>query len=292
MAIFSYNVLCGVGQIEVIKAQFSSFTDDKGILVLMMVWGFGGLLEGNGGVRNSRSHPRRHTYRTGIQTDVFGTCGAVGQHCNHRFRCRRRTGHHPLQRGDCRGTASVETIREISSFVIVQLSPLFSSSFIILTLTDRKAVGRNIALSLWTGGISLAVRYACAPMARAETPAILGSIAAIAAIVVYARLSGPKKRTESDGMTRRYTTAETLRAWSVYIFILTLILVTGALCPPIEKFLKSNLVTSVSLPCLGSTFRFGWLSNAGLWLLPAVWPGAGSGPRMAQTARRACADDG
>lgn len=104
------------------------------------------------------------------------------------------------------------------------------------------------------------------PMARAETPAILGSIAAIAAIVVYARLSGPKKRTESDGMTRRYTTAETLRAWSVYIFILTLILVTGALCPPIEKFLKSNLVTSVSLPCLGSTFRFGWLSNAGLWL--------------------------
>jgi len=86
------------------------------------------------------------------------------------------------------------------------------------------------------------VQYACARWLGAETPAILGSIAAIAAIVVYARLSGPKKRTESDGMTRRYTTAETLRAWSVYIFILTLILVTGALCPPIEKFLKSNLV--------------------------------------------------
>ena len=32
-----------------IKAQFSSFTDDKGILVLMMVWGFGGLLEGMAG---------------------------------------------------------------------------------------------------------------------------------------------------------------------------------------------------------------------------------------------------
>ena len=49
MAIFSYNVLVESGQIEVIKAQFSSFTDDKGILVLMMVWGFGGMLEGMAG---------------------------------------------------------------------------------------------------------------------------------------------------------------------------------------------------------------------------------------------------
>ena len=49
MAIYSYNILVESRQIDVIKQQFTSFTDDKGILVLMLVWGFGGLLEGMAG---------------------------------------------------------------------------------------------------------------------------------------------------------------------------------------------------------------------------------------------------
>ncbi|MDE5810349.1 MAG: L-lactate permease, partial [Muribaculaceae bacterium] len=49
MAIFSYNILVQSKQIECIKAQFISLTDDRGILVLLMVWGFGGLLEGMAG---------------------------------------------------------------------------------------------------------------------------------------------------------------------------------------------------------------------------------------------------
>ena len=49
MAIYSYNILVASKSIEVIKSQFTSFTDDRGVLVLMMVWGFGGLLEGMAG---------------------------------------------------------------------------------------------------------------------------------------------------------------------------------------------------------------------------------------------------
>lgn len=59
---------------------------------------------------------------------------------------------------------------------------------------------------------------------------------------------------------------ETFRAWSVYIFILVFILVSGALCPPVNSFLKSHLVSSFEIPVIGSTFKFGWLSNAGLML--------------------------
>ena len=52
----------------------------------------------------------------------------------------------------------------------------------------------------------------------------------------------------------------------VYILILVFILVSGALCPPVNNFLKSHLVTSVPLPVIGSTFKFGWISNAALML--------------------------
>lgn len=38
MAIYSYNILVESKQIEVIKRQFTSITDDKGLLVLLLVW--------------------------------------------------------------------------------------------------------------------------------------------------------------------------------------------------------------------------------------------------------------
>lgn len=49
-------------------------------------------------------------------------------------------------------------------------------------------------------------------------------------------------------------------------FILIFILVSGALCPPVNAFLKSHLVSAVHLPVLDCTFKFGWISNAGLML--------------------------
>ena len=49
MALFSYNVLLESKQIEVIKQQFTNISSDKRIQVLLIVWGFGGLLEGMAG---------------------------------------------------------------------------------------------------------------------------------------------------------------------------------------------------------------------------------------------------
>ncbi len=49
MAILSYNILVESKQIEVIKHQFTQVTTDRSVLVLLLVWGFGGLLEGMAG---------------------------------------------------------------------------------------------------------------------------------------------------------------------------------------------------------------------------------------------------
>jgi lactate permease len=166
------------------------------------------------------------------------------------------------------GAASAEAICETSAFAVLQLSPLFILlPFIILMLTDRKAWVKNIVLSLWVGSISVVVQYVCARYLGAETPAIIGSVAAIVAIIIYARLFDKKKEHHEDKKEKKsFTFAETFRAWSVYLFILIFILVSGALCPPVNSFLKSNLVTTLPLPVIESTFKFGWISNAGLML--------------------------
>ena len=269
MAIFSYNVLVESKEIEVIKNQFTSFSDDKGVTVLMLVWGFGGLLEGMAGFGTAVAIPAAILISLGykpvfsalvalIANTVPTGFGAVGVPvitlCNE------------VAAG---GVASPELIREVSTYCVVQLSPLFIIlPFIILTLTNRSrnAIGRNLLISLWVGGISLATQYVVAMFLGAETPAIIGSVAAIIALVVYSKLFAPKK---DNGNVKHYTAAETFRAWSVYFFILLFILLSGPLFPDINSFLKSHLVSRVALPIYadGTTFNFGWISNAGLMLL-------------------------
>ena len=269
MAIFSYNVLVESKEIEVIKNQFTSFSDDKGVTVLMLVWGFGGLLEGMAGFGTAVAIPAAILISLGykpvfsalvalIANTVPTGFGAVGVPvitlCNE------------VAAG---GVASPELIREVSTYCVVQLSPLFIIlPFIILTLTNRSrsAIGRNLLISLWVGGISLATQYVVAMFLGAETPAIIGSVAAIIALVVYSKFFAPKK---DNGNVKHYTAAETFRAWSVYFFILLFILMSGPLFPDINSFLKSHLVSRVALPIYadGTTFNFGWISNAGLMLL-------------------------
>lgn len=269
MAIFSYNVLVESKEIEVIKNQFTSFSDDKGVTVLMLVWGFGGLLEGMAGFGTAVAIPAAILISLGykpvfsalvalIANTVPTGFGAVGVPvitlCNE------------VAAG---GVASPELIREVSTYCVVQLSSLFIIlPFIILTLTNRSrsAIGRNLLISLWVGGISLATQYVVAMFLGAETPAIIGSVAAIIALVAYSKLFAPKK---DNGNVKHYTAAETFRAWSVYFFILLFILLSGPLFPDINSFLKSHLVSRVALPIYadGTTFNFGWISNAGLMLL-------------------------
>lgn len=269
MAIFSYNVLVESREIEVIKHQFTSFSDDDGVTVLMLVWGFGGLLEGMAGFGTAVAIPAAILISLGykpvfsalvslIANTVPTGFGAVGVPvitlCNE------------VAPG---GAASAELIRTVATHTVVQLSPLFVIlPFVILTLTHRSrgAVVRNLLLALWVGGVSLATQYVVAMFLGAETPAIIGSVAAIIALIAYSKLFAPKK---DRSQVHSYTLGETFRAWSVYLFILAFILLSGPLFPGINGFLKSHLVSHVALPIYaeGTTFNFGWISNAGLMLL-------------------------
>jgi lactate permease len=287
MAIYSYNVLVESKGIEVIKRQFTAFTDDPGVLVLMMVWGFGGLLEGMAGFGTAVAIPAAILIGLGFKpmfsalvallgNTVATGFGAVGVPvttlCNE------------ISSG---GSASAQTVCEVSTFAVLQLAPLFILiPFVILLLTDHKAWIKTIILSLWVGIVSLAVQLLCARFLGAETPAILGSIAAIAALIAYeqvrrliARRRSAKVAVADEEMEveiaendaeaegERLSFGEILRAWSVYLFILVFILVSGALCPPVNGWLKSHAVTTFTIPVIGSVFKFGWLSNAALMLL-------------------------
>lgn len=279
MAIYSYNTLLESGDIEVIKKQFTSLTNDRGIIVLLLVWGFGGLLEGMAGFGTAVAIPAAILiglgYKPGfsalvslIANSVPTGFGAVGVPVT--------TLANEVAPSGC---ATPEAICDIASKVVIQLSPLMLLiPFVILTLTDSspKKIIKHILLSLWVGGISLIVQYICARYLGAETPAILGSVAAILAIVVYARLfAGRRDAATSSAAEEPITLSRALRAWSVYGFILFFILISGPLVKPINEFLRTHLVSNVHLPIYaeGKYFSFGWISNAGLMLFLGTFIG-------------------
>lgn len=266
MAIYSYNVLLESKQIEVIKAQFTRISSDRRLQVLLIVWGFGGLLEGMAGFGTAVAIPAAILIGLGfapgfsalvslIANSVATGFGAVGVPII------------TLAKEAFGQEVTTPELQATAGDVILQLSALmFLVPFVILYLTDsrRSMLLSNLLLSLSVGGISLAVQFASAYFIGAETPAILGSLACILFILIYARLREPRRREEGEVRPQGG-----LRAWAVYGCILLFILIASPLGGGVSLWLRTHGVSEIKLPIYtsGEIFRFGWLSNAALMLL-------------------------
>ena len=88
MAIFSYNVLLKTEKMEIIKQQFASISTDKSIQVLLLTWGFGGLLEAMAGFGTAVAIPAAILISLGFKP-IFS---ADSQQCRYGFRCYRNSG--------------------------------------------------------------------------------------------------------------------------------------------------------------------------------------------------------
>lgn len=275
MAIYSYNVLLESKQIDLIKHQFTSISRDKRLQVLLIVWGFGGLLEGMAGFGTAVAIPAAILIGLGfkpgfsalvslIANSVATGFGAVGVPVI------------TLAKEAHGATVADHLIRIVAGDVIIQLSVLmFLIPFVILYLTDRsrKYILPNIILSLLVGAISLATQFISAYYIGAETPAIIGSIACIIFLVIYAKVKEKKNQEPQEASS--YSTSDYLRAWAVYGSILIFILLASPLSGPISEWMKSTWVSKIHLPIYeeGKTFNFGWLSNAGLMLFLGAFIG-------------------
>lgn len=65
------------------------------------------------------------------------------------------------------------------------------------------------------------------------------------------------------------------KAWSIYLFILLLIIVTSPLFPGLRNTLENNWVTHISLPINMSTVNYtiSWLTHAGVLLFAGTFAG-------------------
>ncbi len=268
-AIFSYNILCETKEIETIKTQFIQMTSDKGLLVLLLTWGLGGVLEGMAGFGTAVAIPAAILISLGFKPMFSAVICLVANTVAVGFGAVGLPATTLANQVAASGVATPEELCEVATFIILQLSLMFFiTPFIILTMTDRKKILQNLCIALFVGSFSIVVQFCCAYFIGPETPAILGSVAAIIAMLIYDKLFLRKKENPNAVVVEKKTfgMAKTLKAWSVYGLIIFFILISSKIVPPVNELLGTTLVTQFELPVIGNTFKFGWLSNAGLMI--------------------------
>ena len=268
MAIFSYNVLLKTEKMEIIKQQFSSISTDKSIQVLLLTWGFGGLLEAMAGFGTAVALPAAILISLGFKPIFSATVSLIANSVATAF--------------GAIGTPVLVLAKEtnldvqvLSTNVVLQLSVLmFLIPLVLLFLTDPKikSLPKNLFLALLVGAVSLGSQYVAARYMGAESPAIIGSILSIVVIVIYGKLTAPKKEKAQQNALKG---KDILNAWSIYLLILLLIILTSPLFPGLRSTLENNWVTRISLPINDSTVNYtiAWLTHAGVLLFVGTFVG-------------------
>ena len=102
--------------------------------------------------------------------------------------------------------------------------------------------------------------------------AIIGSILSIIVIVLYGKLTASK---EEKARKSHLKTKDILNAWSIYLLILFLIILTSPLFPELRHTLENNWITRISLPINASTVNYtiSWLTHAGVLLFIGTFIG-------------------
>ena len=140
-----------------------------------------------------------------------------------------------------------------------------------LTVPGKKALPRNILIGTVIGAVSLAVQYLAARYIGPETPAILGSAAAIAVIILLGRILD--RRTARNSGTNT-TPSKHRHSWAVYALIMLLILLTSPLLP-LKDILAPVAETSIGFNIGGETRTWSvqWLIQGGLLLFIGSFAG-------------------
>ena len=266
MAIFSYNVLLKTEKMEIIKQQFSSISTDKSIQVLLLTWGFGGLLEAMAGFGTAVAIPAAILISLGFKPIFSATVSLIANSVATAF--------------GAIGTPVLVLAKEtslnvqtLSTNVVLQLSVLmFLIPLILLFLTDPKlkSLPKNVLLALLVGSVSLGSQYIAARYMGAESPAIIGSILSIIVIILYGKLTATKKEKNRRNILK---SKDIFKAWSIYLFILLLIIVTSPLFPGLRNTLENNWVTHISLPINMSTVNYTISWHAGVLLFAGTFAG-------------------
>jgi len=275
-ALFTYNLTLKTGAMELIKRMLAGVSKDKRVLALIIGWGFGGFMEGMAGFGTAVAIPA--SMLAGIGLDplravlgclvVNSTPTAFGS-----------VGVPTMTLASVTGLEPVPLAFDVA---VIQCLLTFLSPFLMVCICGGgiKAMKGMLPMTL-IASVSFTVPwFIAAKVLGPELPDIIGAICSMIGMVVAARFLNrnpePEYSIEAEAAKDRpaqpgLTVSEGVKAWSPFILIFFLLMVTSTLCPPVHNAI-AGLKTSVKVyaGADGGQLTFSWINTPGVMIFIAA----------------------
>lgn len=272
-ALFTYNLTLKTGAMDLIKQMLAGVSCDKRVLALLIGWGFGNFMEGMAGFGTAVAIPA--SMLAGIGLDpmsavvgclvVNSTPTAFGS-----------VGVPTVTLGSVTG---LDAIPLAGSVALIQCILTFLSPFLMVCICGKgiKALKGMIPTTL-VAALSFTVPwFIAAQVMGPELPDIIGSICSMVCIIVAAKVFNKNPDSEYSIQVSEkeektgITIGEGVKAWSPFILIFILLMITSTLCPPIHDAIagiKSQIVVYAGEG--GNTLGFSWVNTPGIMIFIAA----------------------
>ncbi|MBF1760994.1 MAG: L-lactate permease [Veillonella sp.] len=268
-AIFTYNLVVKTGAMETIKSMLSSVTEDKRILAVLLVWGFGNFMEGMAGFGTAVAIPAAMMVAVGfnplksiiaclVANAVPTTFGSIGIPTT---TLAALTGINPVALG---------TYISSQLFILNIITPFF----IVAIMFGVKAL-KGVFIPTLLAGLALAVPELFINVVLGPELSVIGSAVIILALVIAtAKIFDPKDptyRLEGAESQEKLSAGQCLRALSPFILIFILLLLASKLFAPFNGFLTS-IKTSIPI-YMGEgakPYTFVWVTTPGVLIFIAA----------------------
>lgn len=275
-ALFTYNLAVETKTMDTMKTMLSSITTDNRVQVLILAWGFGGFLEAVAGYGTAVAIPASILASIGfnpifaaviclVSNTVPTAFGAIG--------------------------IPVSTLATVTGLDVVHLSYVTSIQlagfimlipFLLVILTQKsiKAIKGAFWITLISGASFAIPQIFIAKYLGAELPALIGSICSMVCTIVVAKITNKNKKTEesivdvnSQGSisVKKISFKEGILAWSPYILLCILILLTSPLVPSVNLFVgKFSTNFQIYTGDTSSITNFAWINTPGMMIIIAT----------------------
>ncbi|MDD3049431.1 MAG: L-lactate permease [Bacilli bacterium] len=271
-AVFTYNLTVYTGAMDIIKRMITSVSCDKRILVILIGWCFGGFLEGMAGFGVAIAIPASMLYALGFNPVYAILACLIANGC-------------PTMFGSIGiPTTTLAAVTNLDPSMLaftqtIQVAPLlFISPFLMVMLVSKGIKGlKGIVPFVLVASLSFVIpEILAAKFIGADLPVIIASVCSLGCTFAYASRYGKthevpdeyKMEIPVDANAKAITVKNALIAWSPFILIFVLLLLTSKLVPFINEPL-SAIKSSVYIYQgeNASPYTFTWINTPGVLIL-------------------------
>lgn len=272
-ALFTYNLSLKTGAMESIKQMLASVSRDQRVLLLLIGWGFGNFMEGMAGFGTAVAIPA--SMLVGIGLDPFSavvSCLVVNSTPT-------AFGSVGVPTVTLASITNLEALPLSGSVALIQCILTFISPFLMVCIAGKgiKALKGMIPTTLVASLSFVIPWFISANVIGCELPDIIGSIISMICIIVAAKIFNKEPDKEYSIQIQEnenqpaITVGEGVKAWSSFILIFVLLMVTSTLCPPIHNAIagiKSSICVYAGEG--GNTLTFSWINTPGVIIFIAA----------------------